>query len=189
MKFLFWRRKRRDEELDAEIQSHLNMAARDHVERGETPRQARDSARREIGNVALVKEATREAWGRRWLRDVAQDLAYALRQLRRSPGFTVVAILTLALGIGANTAIFTLINTVMLTRLPVGHAEQLVLLHWMSHSKGPFLWTTSSSFGGCGTSDPGSGNTNCSFSFPDYENFRAHTQSFQGVTAYGGNAF
>jgi predicted permease len=189
MSFHFWRRKRRDQDLEAEIQSHLNMATQDRLERGEIPREAHDAARRQLGNVGLVMDATREAWGRRWLGDVAQDLSYASRVLRRSPGFTIAAILTLALGIGANTAIFTLINTVMLTRLPVGHPEQLVLLHWMSHSKGPFLWSTSSSFSGCGTNDPGSGDTNCSFSFPDYENFRAHTQSFQGLAAYGGVAF
>jgi len=189
MSFHFWRRRRRDQDLEAEIQSHLNMATQERVQRGEIPREAHDAARRQLGNVGLVMDATREAWGRRWLGDVAQDLSYASRVLRRSPGFTIAAILTLALGIGANTAIFTLINTVMLTRLPVGHPEQLVLLHWMSHSKGPFLWSTSSSFSGCGTNDPGSGDTNCSFSFPDFENFRAHTQSFQGLAAYGGVAF
>jgi predicted permease len=117
---------------------------------------------------------------------LAQDLSFALRQLRRNPGFAAVAVLTLALGIGANTAIFTLINTVMLTRLPVGHPEELVLFHWMSHSKGPFVWTGSSSYGGCDTVDAGSGRSNCSFSYPDFDNFRTHSQSFQGIAAYGG---
>ena len=111
-----------------------------------------------------------------------------VRRLRRSPGFTAVAILTLALGIGANTAIFTLINTVMLTRLPVGHPKQLLLLHWESHSKSPFLWVNTSSYTGCGTNDPGSGSSNCSFSSPVYESFRARAQSFQGLAAFGGNA-
>ncbi|MFZ0818791.1 MAG: ABC transporter permease [Candidatus Acidiferrales bacterium] len=117
---------------------------------------------------------------------LAQDLTFALRQLRRSPGFAAVAVLTLALGIGANTAILTLINTVMLTRLPVGHPEELVLLHWVSHSQGPYVWNSSSSYGGCDTYDPGSGNSNCSFSFPDFDNFRSHAHSFQGMAAFGG---
>jgi predicted permease len=115
-----------------------------------------------------------------------QDLHYAFRYLRRSPGFAAVAILTLALGIGANTSIFTILNTVMLARLPVGHPEELVLFHWMSHSDGPFVWTNWSSYGGCDLKDSGSGKVNCSFSFPDYENFRTHSQSFQGIAAYGG---
>jgi len=117
-----------------------------------------------------------------------QDVRYGLRNLRKNPGFTAVAVLTLALGIGANTSIFTMINAVLLTRLPIGHPEQLVLLHWVSHSKGPYVWQSSSSYGGCDTVDNGSGFANCSFSFPDYENFRAHAQSFQGMAAYGGGA-
>lgn len=117
---------------------------------------------------------------------VLQDLHYAFRYLQRSPGFAAVAILTLALGIGANTSIFTIINAVMLSRLPVGHPEELFLFHWISHSQGPYVWNSSHSYSGCPMEDPGSHNSNCSFSFPDYENFRTHSQSFQGIAAYGG---
>ena len=118
-----------------------------------------------------------------------QDVRYGLRNLRKNPGFTAVAVLTLALGIGANTSIFTMINAVLMTRLPIGHPEQLVLLHWIAHSKGPYVWNSSSSYGSCDTVDSGSGNSSCSFSFPDYQNFREHAQSFQGMAAFGGGEF
>jgi predicted permease len=118
----------RDQELDDEIQAHLDMAAHDRVERGERPEDAAFAVRREFGNRTLVTEITREMWGWGSIERLSQDVRYTLRMMRRSPGFTAVAILSLALGIGANTAIFSLINTLMLRHLPVRDPQQLVEL-------------------------------------------------------------
>jgi predicted permease len=119
----------RTSELDEEIASHLQMAAEDAVARGAKPAQAREAAAREFGNVALVKDVTQAAWGRSWLESLGQDLKYALRQLARSPGFALTAMLTLALGIGANTILFSIVDGVLLHPLPYPHPEELVTVH------------------------------------------------------------
>ena len=124
-----FRRQQRDEELDEEVQAHLQMAAQDRIERGESADQARTSALREFGNVGLIKEMTRDTWGWGVWDSLLQDISYGARSLRRQPGFSMAAGFSLALGIGMTTAIFTVLNAVALRPLPYADSERLL---WMT---------------------------------------------------------
>ncbi len=123
-----FRREHLGEELDEELQFHLDARTQDNVDAGMNAGAARDDARRRFGNATLAKEHAHEMNIILSFEAIGRDLHYAFRNLRKAPGFTTVALLTLALGVGANTAVFSLINGLLLRPLPVPHAEQLAVL-------------------------------------------------------------
>jgi putative ABC transport system permease protein len=165
--------KDRDAELREEIEAHLKMAAADRAARGQDPREAAAEARRELGNISQIQEATRDVWGRRWLEHAAQDVRYALRLFRRNPGFALVAILSLTLGIGANTALFQVVNAVRLQSLPVADPSSLaeVRLTDMDGARGSFA-----------TWHP-------AVTYPIWQAVAARQQAFSGLFAWGGDTF
>src|SRR6266852_5571506 len=132
-----WRRRKKSAEgrLTSELQFHVEQLIQDYIAAGMEPLEARRRARMEFGGIEQIKEECRDVRSLRRLRDLAQDLRYALRMLRRSPAFLAVATLSLALGIGANTAIFTLIDAVMLRSMPVQQPERLVELQRTQRGK------------------------------------------------------
>jgi predicted permease len=141
-----FRRRRREADMSAELQAHLDALTDRHVAAGLSPEEARYAALREFGGVEQIKELCRDERALAWLDDFVRDVRHALRHFRRSPAFAMIAILSLGVAIGANTSIFTLLNSVLFRPVPAANPEELVLLRWTAPKwPAPFSQTGSAS--------------------------------------------
>ena len=166
----FFRRRRWDEERARELEAYIHIETDENIGRGMPPEEAQYAARKKLGNPTQIREEIYRMNTAGFLETLWQDLRYALRQLGRSPGFTAAAVLSLALGIGANTAIFSLLDQVLLRPLPVRDPQRLVLLNWHGESYGPSM-------------------SNDVLSYPLYRDLRDRNQVFSGVLGYHHTTF
>lgn len=156
----WWQTKKRDADLERELAVDLELEEQEQRENGLTGDEARSAARRALGNAALIRGQAHEAWGWVWLERLGQDVRFALRQLRRAPGFTAVCLLTLALGIGANSAMFSVVQGVVLAPLPFPQADRLI-----------FLWENRP------------GVAQLDVSVPNFEDWERSSRSFDAMSA------
>jgi predicted permease len=175
-------RRSREAELRDELQFHLDEEAEDRQAEGLVNEEARWAARRDLGNMALVQEDTRSMWTWIFLEQLAQDLRYAFRTMAANKTFSALAILSLALGIGANTAIYSFMDSILLRSLPVANPESLVVLNW--HNKVRPRGTVLHGGSGHIDRDPKTGWTAGIFPFPVFELLRKPDAIFSSVFAY-----
>jgi predicted permease len=162
---------RNDQELDDEVHAYVELVSAEKIRQGMTPQEARRAARIELGGIEQVKEEVREARAGAWLDSVLQDLRYAARTLRRNPGFGAIAILTLALGISSSTAVFSLVNAVLLKPLPYPNSQQIVF-PWRQPPAGLNV-----------------GYNEIPWGRPDFLFFARECKSFQSVGAFKSDSF
>jgi len=166
----FFRRRYWDQERSRELEAYLQIETDENIARGMSPEAARGAARKKLGSPQRIREEIYRMNSLAFFETVMQDLRYAVRQLRRSPGFTAAAVLSLALGIGANTAVFTLLDQVLLRLLPVRDPQQLVALTWEGE---PYATNISSDV----------------VSYPLYTDFRDRNEVFSGLLCYHDMSF
>jgi len=171
--------KKAESEFDAEMQTHLQLLTEKFMRQGMSPEDADSAARRQFGNPTVLQQSQRESRTFQFFSRGLEDVRYGLRVLAKSPGFTAIAVVSLALAIGANTTIFSVAKSMLYDRLTVPDAQQLRTLYWHAagHSPVHSMW-------GDFDSSPEDGSRSSSFSYPVYQQLSAHNQAMQGLFAF-----
>ena len=164
------RRKKMLEQLDEDIREHLEQETQDNIDRGMSPEEARYAALRKFGNVARVKEQTHEVWMITWLEQFWQDVRYGVRMLVSSPSLTLAAVLAIALGVGMNVGIFSVLNGLAVRLLPIPHAKEVLSVNQILHWQGKGNRFINNNLG--------------YFSWSEYQDYRDHNHVFSGLAAY-----